>query len=49
MRIAIRLLTLATCATALMMVLIGTPAKAESSSNKKHDRHVQRSRGFSEP
>lgn len=49
-KFAVRLLTLATCATALVMVPIVTPAKAEPSSSKKHNykRHVQRGTGFSD-
>ena len=47
---AIRLLTLAICATSLVVVPVAEPAKAESSSSKKHKRHVQghvqRSPGF---
>jgi hypothetical protein len=51
---AIRLLTLAICATSLVMVPTVEPAKAASSSSKKHTssiskkhkRHVQRAPGF---
>ena len=45
---AIRLLILAVCATSLVMVPTVDPAKAASSSSKKHKRHVhvQRTPGF---
>jgi hypothetical protein len=45
---AIRLLTLAVCATSLVMVPMVEPAKAASSISKKHKRHVhvQRAPGF---
>jgi hypothetical protein len=45
-------LTLAVCATALVLVPVVTPAKAETSSSKhikKHKRKIQRSPGFGEP
>ena len=51
-KFAIRLLTLAMCATALAVVPMVTPAKAETSSSKqikKHKKSVQRSPGFSNP
>ena len=44
-RFAIRLLTLAVCATALALVPIVTPAKAETSSSKHHQK--QKRAGFS--
>jgi hypothetical protein len=43
---AIRLLTLAICATSLVVVPTVEPAKAASSISKKHKRHVQRAPGF---
>jgi hypothetical protein len=49
-RIAIQLLTLATCVTALVLVPVVTPAKAATSSSrylKKHKKH--KSPGFSDP
>ena len=51
-KFAIRLLTLAMCATALAVVPMVTPAKAETSSSKqikKHKKSVQRSPGFGNP
>lgn len=51
-KFAIRLLTLAVCATALVVVPTVTPAKAETSSSKhikKHKRKIQRSSGFGDP
>ncbi len=51
-KFAIRLLTLAVCATALVVVPTVTPAKAETSSGKhikKHKRKIQRSPGFGDP
>jgi hypothetical protein len=48
-KIAIQLLMLATCATALVVVPVVTPAKATTSSSKhiKHKKH--RGPGFSDP
>jgi hypothetical protein len=47
---AIRLLTLATCATALVMVPMVTPAKAETSSNRHIKKHkIQKRYGFNDP
>jgi hypothetical protein len=49
---AIRLLTLAICATALVAVPMVTPAKAETSSSKhikKHKKKIQKSHVFNEP
>ena len=51
-KFAIRLLTLAICATALAVVPMVTPAKAATSSSKhatKHKKKIQRSPGFSDP
>ena len=51
-KFAIRLLTLATCATALVAVPMVTPAKAETGGSKhikKHKMKIQSSTGFSEP
>jgi hypothetical protein len=51
-RFAIRLLTLAICATALAAVPMVTPAKAEASSSKhikKHKKWIQRNPGFGDP
>jgi hypothetical protein len=50
-KFAIRLLSLAICATALVTVPMVTPAMAETSSSKhvkKHKKKVQRSLGVSE-
>jgi len=49
---AIRLLTLAICATALVAVPMATPAKAGTSSSKhikKHKKKIQKSHAFNEP
>jgi hypothetical protein len=46
-KFAIRLLTLAICTTALVLVPTVTPAKAESSS--RHIKKHKRSHGFSAP
>jgi hypothetical protein len=46
---AIRFFTLAICATSLVMVPMVDPAKAASTSSKKHKRHVQWSPGYSGP
>ena len=49
---AIRLLTRAICATALVAVPMVTPAKTETSSSKhikKHKKKIQKSHGFNEP
>jgi hypothetical protein len=51
-KFAIRLLTLAICATALVAVPMVTPAEAETSSSKdikKHKKKIQKRPGFSEP
>jgi hypothetical protein len=48
-KFAIRLLTLSMCATALVVVPMVTPAKAETSSSKhikKHRKNIQRSPGI---
>jgi hypothetical protein len=49
-KIAIQLLTLVTYATALLVVPMVTPAKAETSSSKHVKKHKkQRSTGFRDP
>lgn len=51
-KFAIRLLTLAIYATALVVVPMVTPAKAATSSSKhikKHKKKIQKSPGFGEP
>jgi hypothetical protein len=51
-KFAIGLLTLSMCATALVVVPMVTPAKAETSSSKhikKHRKNIQRSPGIRDP
>jgi hypothetical protein len=50
-RSAIRLLTLAICATALVMVPMGTPAKAATNGGREIEKNkkTQKSLGVSEP
>ena len=49
-KFAIRLLTLAVCATALAVVPMVTPAKAETSSSKHLKKHKrQKGHGFGHP
>lgn len=51
-KFAIRLLTLAMCATALAVAPMVTPAKAETGSSKhikKHRKWIYRSPGFGDP
>jgi len=49
-RIAIQLLTLATCVTALVVVPVVTPAKAAMSSSRHLKKHKkQRGPGFTDP
>jgi hypothetical protein len=48
-KFAIRLLTLAIYATALVLVPTVTPAKAETSSSRHLKKHKKKSHGFSVP